>query len=67
MRLRATGDGKVNQVVFENDTLGYLWKKGLTDADGYFTLIESENQRPSGKVITAISESGLEIKGNFDL
>ena len=67
VRLRATRDGKVNQVVFENDTLGYLWKKGLADAEGYFTLIESENHSPSGKVITATSESDLEIKGNFDL
>ena len=40
-----------------------LWKKGKPDAEGYFTL---ENDGVP-MVITAISESGLEIKGNIPM
>jgi hypothetical protein len=51
-------DGKVFQEVFVEDKAEQLWKKGKPDAEGYFTLENSEVP----KVITAISESGLEIK-----
>ena len=55
-----------NQVIpedFEEDNPKQLWKKGEPDTEGYFTLENSEVP----KVITAISESGLEIKGNIIL
>ena len=55
----ATSDGKVIQEVFVADKAEQLWKKGEPDAEGYFTLQNSGEP----KVLTAISESSLEIKG----
>ena len=59
--LRATRDGKVIQEVFVEGKAEQLWKKGKPDANGYFTL---ENSGVP-KVLTATSESSLEIKGNI--
>ena len=53
----------VNEVIladFQEDKAEQLWKKGKSDAEGFFTLENSEMP----KFITAISESGLEIQGN---
>ena len=61
--LGATSDGKVIQEVFVDGKADQLWKKGKPDAEGYFTL----NNYGVPKIITAISESGLEIKGNITL
>ena len=61
--LEATSDGKVIQKVFVEGKAVQLWKKGKLDAEGYLTL---ENSGVP-KIITAISESGLEIKGNITL
>ena len=54
-----TSDGKVIQKDFVKDKAEQLWKKGEPDAEGYFTLQNSGEP----KVLTAISESSLEIKG----
>jgi hypothetical protein len=51
-----TSDGKVILKNVKEDQDDQLWKKGETKAEGYFTL---ENSGVS-KVLTAISESGLE-------
>ena len=59
----ATSDNKVIQEVFVEGKADQLWKKGESDAQGYFTL---ENSGVP-KVITAISKSGLEIKGKITL
>jgi hypothetical protein len=59
--LGTTTDGEVVLEDFEQDVEKQLWKKGEPDAEGYFTL-ESCNVV---KVMTAISESGLKIKGNI--
>ena len=59
--LGATSDGKVIQEVFIQGKARQLWKKGKPDANGYFTL---ENSGVP-KVLTATSESSLEIKGNI--
>ena len=61
--LGATSDGNYILEDSEEGKAHQLWKKGEPDAEDYFTL---EN---SGvlKVLTAISESGLEIKGNITL
>ena len=56
----ATSDGKVILEDFEEGKAHQLWKKGELDAKDYFTL---ENSGVP-KVLTAISESSLEIKGN---
>ena len=55
----ATSDGKVIQEVLVEGKADQLWKKGEADAEGYFTLRNSGEP----KVLTAISESSLEIKG----
>ena len=59
----ATIDGKVILEDFEGGNAHQLWKKGELDAKDYFTL---ENSGVP-KVLTAISESGLKIKGNITL
>ena len=62
--LQATSDGKVIQEWYVVGKAEQLWKKGKPDAEGYF-ILESHSKVP--KIITAISESGLEIKGNITL
>ena len=57
----ATSDGKVILEDFEEDKAHQLWKKGELDPEDYFTL---ENSGVP-KLLTAISESSLEIKGNI--
>ena len=59
--LGATSNGKVIQEFFVEGKANQLWKKGEPDAEDYFTLENSGEP----KVLTAISESGLEIKGNI--
>ena len=59
--LGATSDGKVIQEISVEGKTNQLWKKGKPDAEDYFTLENSGEL----KVLTAISESGLEIKGNI--
>ena len=61
--LGSTNDGKVSREDYEEGKAQQLWKKGEPNAKGYFTL---ENSGVP-KVITAIPESGLEIKGNIKL
>ena len=61
--LGATSDGKVILEDFEEGKAHHLWKKGELDAEDYFTL---ENSGVP-KVLTAISESSLEIKGNITI
>ena len=57
--LETTNDGKVILEDFEEDKAEQLWEKGVPNAEGYFTLQNSGEL----KVLTAISESSLEIKG----
>ena len=61
--LGATSDVKVILEDFEEGKAHQLWKNGELDAEDYFTLENSG----ALKVLTAISESGLEIKGNITL
>ena len=61
---QATSDGKVTEEDFVEGKDEQLWKKGGPDAEGYFDL---ESYSQVGKVITAISKNGLEIKGNLTL
>ena len=55
----STSIGEVIEEVKVEDKPEQLWKKGEPDAEGYFTLQNSGES----KVLTAISESSLEIKG----
>ena len=60
--LEATSDGKVIQEILVEGKPDQLWKKGELDG-GYFTLENSEVP----KVLIAISEKILEIKGNMTM
>lgn len=57
----ATIHGKVIEQNFVENKAEQLWTKGMEDDDGYFTLKNFENS----KLMTAISEYGLETKGNW--
>ena len=57
--LEATSDDKVIHKFLVEGEADQLWKKGETDAEGYFTLQNSVEP----KLLTAISENSLEIKG----
>ena len=59
MVLEATSDGIVIQEFLVEGKANQLWKKGEPDTEGYFTL----QNHGVPKLLTAISESGLEIKG----
>ena len=61
--LGATVDDVVTQEFLVEGNANQLWKKGKLDADGYFTLENSGGQR----ILTAISENDLEIKGNITM
>ena len=66
--LGAMSDNKVIQECLVDDKPDHqLWKKGEPDEEGYFTLQNSFALQDSGelKVLTAISDSNLEIKGNI--
>ena len=65
--LGAESDGKVIQEFLVKGKADQLWKKGKPDAEGYFTIERLENYHEVPKFLTAISESGLEIKGNVTL
>ena len=58
--LGTSNDGEVVLEDFEEDKTEQLWKIGEYKAKGYFTI---ENSKVP-KVMTAISSSSLEIKGN---
>ena len=57
--LEATSEFKVIQELLVEGKAEQIWKKGKPDVEGYFTL---ENYGEP-KLLTAISESVLEIKG----
>ena len=59
--------GKVIQEVLQEGKDEQLWKKGKPDAEGYFTFENSFVNAFGTKVLTAISGSDLEIKGNIYL
>ena len=64
--LETTNDNRVILEDFEEDKAEQLWKKGNPDAKGYFILVPSlASSVTVPKVITAISENDLEIKGNI--
>ena len=58
--LESSIDSKVIEESFMDGKLEQLWMQGKTRTDGYFTLSSSE----SHKLMTAVSASVLEIKGN---
>ena len=65
----AKRDGKVIQEVFVKGKADQKWYKGSLDAQGYFTLSKKifVDKKYLTKYLTAISEKGLEIKGNINM
>ena len=61
--LGTTNDGKVIPEDYKEGKAQQLWKKGEPNAEGYFTLKNSKE----AKIMTAISSSILQIKGNTTL
>ena len=61
--LEATNDGEVILEDFQEYKAEQLWKKGEPSGKGYFTL---ENSKMP-KIMTAVTSSNLEIKGNVTL
>ena len=59
--LATTYDGKVIEEEFTEEKFGQLWIKGEPNNEGYFTLRNPQSK----KVMTAISATGLEMKGNL--
>ena len=62
--LGATSDGKVILEDFEEGKAHQLWKKRELDAEDYYLTLE-KSEMP--KVLTAVSESSLEIKGSITM
>ena len=61
--LGTTDDNKVILEDVEEDKAEQLWKKGVPNAEGYFTL---ENHKVPKVMTTGINtKTGLEIKGNL--
>ena len=54
-----------SKVILESGQVPQLWIQGVPNTEGYFTL--KNVKMTNGKVITAISSSGLEIRGNTTL
>ena len=63
MVLGTSSDDEVILEDFEEGKAQQLWKKGKPNTEGYFTL---ENSKVP-KIMTAISSSILQIKGNVTL
>ena len=61
--LATASDGQVILEDLEEGKAEQLWKKGKPDAEGYFTLTNSKVP----KILTAISSSVLQMKGNIIL
>ena len=62
--LGATSDGRVILEDFEEGKAHQLWKKRELDAEDYYLTLE-KSEMP--KVLTAVSESSLEIKGSITM
>ena len=60
--LGTTDDNKVILEDFDEDKAEQLWKRGMPNAEGYFTL---ENYKVPKVMTTGITTTGLEIKGNL--
>ena len=61
--LATASDGQVILEDLEEGKAEQLWKKGKPDAEGYFILTNSKVP----KIMTAISPSVLQMKGNIIL
>ena len=68
--LGITPDGNVIEEEFVDGNQGQLWKKGRLNAEGYFTLENSEKSKLltaiSGGIIPENIADSLEITGNFE-
>ena len=58
-----------SEVILESGQVPQQWIQGVPNAEGYFTLksVNFYEFYSDGKVITAISSTGLEVRGNITL
>ena len=63
--LGTTHDGKVIEEDLDLDKPEQLWRIGRPNSEGYFILENSKMVDEKLKVMTAISESSLEIRGMY--
>ena len=61
MTLGIKDNDEVKEEKFVKDKPGQSWKRGESNNEGYFTLKHSE----SPKVMTAVSENKIKLKGKF--
>ena len=54
---------EVKEVTHYQNDAAQIWRKGDPDNEGYFTLSSSNSE----KVLTAVSDHGLEMKGILHL
>ena len=54
-------EGNVEEENYNKNKLGQLWKKGIADDNGYFTLINKE----SSEFLAADSDGGFKVKGTM--
>ena len=54
-----------SEVILESGQVPQLWIQEVPNTEGYFIL--KSVKVTNGKIITAISSSGLEIRGNITL
>ena len=52
-------DGNLAEQDYNKNTEGQLWKKGIPDDNGYFTL----KNKKSSEFLAADSDSGFKVKG----
>merc|ERR1711971_1315410 len=52
-------EGNVEEENYNKNKLGQLWKKGIADDNGYFTLMNKE----SSEFLAADSDGGFKVKG----
>ena len=54
-------EGNVAEESYNKNKTGQLWKKGIADNDGYFTLINKE----SSEFLAADSDGDFKVKGTM--
>ena len=54
-------EGNVEEENYNKNKLGQLWKKGIADDNGYFTLTNKE----SSEFLAADSNGGFKVKGTM--
>ena len=60
-KVLAANNDIVNEENFVQEDVRQMWVKGVTNSEGFFTLINPQSQ----KVLTAISVDSLKLEGMY--